>query len=423
MKRFLYFFAMSAVVLGMAFAFNSCGGNDANNPDNPEQKRFKMDISKISDTSVNVEIRSTDENIFFTDGYEVSETFLKNRRDYIQTKLNTYKKNNNPTYPEGLYSQDKLSLNGLDPDKEYAIYVCEVNEEYQVVGNVEYKRIKRGNVVQEQQSNEEISGVNPISVNGALPGIFTVSSDGKKVRFSQGNLQYNRKTDKWRFAINQYNGNNTLPLYDWHDVNFGWGTANTPTLLSCDYDDYRTFTDWGINPISNGGNKANLWRTLTADEWEYLIDIRTAFFIGDAENGRYVKATVNSVPGLILFPDRYIHPDGVTTPKYVNRSYEDGEYPESLPYTINKYDATDWGKMESGGAVFLPAEGSRQGSFTTLIGLEGLYWSSTQGDKPTPEWKTENVAYAFFFSSTYGTKVFEQQRYRGYAVRLVQDVK
>ncbi len=36
-----------------------------------------------------------------------------------------------------------------------------------------------------------------------------------------------------------------------------------------------TFTDWGVNQISNGGNKENLWRTLSKSEWIYLCFTRT----------------------------------------------------------------------------------------------------------------------------------------------------
>ncbi|MBQ2488287.1 MAG: hypothetical protein II525_00540 [Bacteroidales bacterium] len=36
--------------------------------------------------------------------------------------------------------------------------------------------------------------------------------------------------------------------------------------------DYCVEGDWAYhNAIINGGNKAHLWRTLTRDEWYYLI--------------------------------------------------------------------------------------------------------------------------------------------------------
>ena len=160
MKRFLSFLAMSAVVLGMAFTFNACGGNDANNP---EPRRFKMNINKVSDTSCKVEIQSPGEDVFFTDGFATSEEFLKDPRGFVQNRLNAYKKESNPTYPEGLHAEVERSLNDLDPETEYVIYVCEVNEEYQAVGNVEHKRVRRGAEVPEQSEEPEDPQIDPNS--------------------------------------------------------------------------------------------------------------------------------------------------------------------------------------------------------------------------------------------------------------------
>ena len=125
--------------------------------------------------------------------------------------------------------------------------------------------------------------------DGALPGLFSVSAT-QQVYFSQGNLQYQASTNTWRFAEHQYDyvGTQTADVYGYHGGNvsgsdnrsisstysgwidlFGWGTGDNPTLSSDNYGAYGTFVDWGSNPISNGGNTANRWRTLTQAEWEY----------------------------------------------------------------------------------------------------------------------------------------------------------
>ena len=106
-------------------------------------------------------------------------------------------------------------------------------------------------------------------VQGALPGAFSVSAT-KKVYFSQGNLQYQASTKTWRFASAQYtrvgaSGNNKISAtytgwIDW----FAWGTGSNP--ISTSSSSSSSFTDWGVNKIFNGGNQANLWRTLTKDE-------------------------------------------------------------------------------------------------------------------------------------------------------------
>jgi hypothetical protein len=100
-------------------------------------------------------------------------------------------------------------------------------------------------------------------IEGALPGRFTINENGDQVQFAQGNLQYQPSTGKWRFAPNQYtvllaeNENITNPEYTgWLDL-FAWGTGNNPMKLSLNDADYTIFTDWGSNPIENGGNTPN----------------------------------------------------------------------------------------------------------------------------------------------------------------------
>ena len=149
--------------------------------------------------------------------------------------------------------------------------------------------------------------------DGAILAEFSVS-DSTKVYFSQGNLQYRASSKTWRFAEHQWdfvgdsiNGNvyengvksdnaKISSTYDgWIDL-FGWGTSgwnsganayqpySTSTVYSDYYPDgsyYNDLTgsyanaDWGVyNKISNGGNQAGLWRTLTYSEWSYLISGR-----------------------------------------------------------------------------------------------------------------------------------------------------
>ena len=189
---------------------------------------------------------------------------------------------------------------------------------------------------------------------------FSVSP-GKKVKFSQGNLQYQASTDTWRFAEHQYdyigdaNKNISSTYSGWIDL-FGWGTGNNPTLTSGTPEDYSTFTDWGVNPISNGGNKVNQWRTLTKDEWSYLLSGRT-----NAANLRSL-ATVNNVHGYIFLPDSWSIPSGLSFTANANN------------WITNTYSTTDWAKMEQSGAVFLPLAGSR---FLTDVVSAAGYWSST----------------------------------------------
>ncbi len=210
---------------------------------------------------------------------------------------------------------------------------------------------------------QSCDNANNPSGNGVSNGGFSVAPD-KQVHFSQGNLQYQASTNTWRFAEQQYDiigeaNSNISTSYDgWIDL-FGWGTGNNPTNTSSHSEDYSSFIDWGVNAISNGGNIANQWRTLTADEWYYLGYKRpkaaTLFGLG----------CVNGVNGAILLPDNWKTPNGVSfSPGAKNWS--------------NFYSIAQWQIMELAGAVFLPAAGVRLSVIgVTDVGLKGYYWSAT----------------------------------------------
>ena len=271
---------------------------------------------------------------------------------------------------------------------------------------------------------------------GAINGQFTVSASGDQVYFSQGNLQatYDGTAWTWAFAANQYdyvgnaaantsiNGNGivsdngTVDLFGWVGANSSftgaaqYGISNSTT--NSDYgntDGESLKSDWGTLAISNSGNAENSgWRTLTSDEWTYLFNTRSASTVGGTENARYAKAKVNDVQGVILFPDTYTHPDGVTAPKGINATGDAG-------WNGNAYDATAWGKMEAAGCVFLPAAGSRLGSSVNGVssyGYYGYYWSGTANGT--------NSAYFVYFGSSSLLPAADDSRYRGYSVRLVR---
>ena len=181
-------------------------------------------------------------------------------------------------------------------------------------------------------------------IEGALPGLFSVS-DNQKVRFSKGNLQYQASTNTWRFAEQQYS---------YGDL-FGWGTGNNPSLSSVNDLDYATFTDWGNNPIVNGGNAPNMWRTLTQAEWDYLIKKRS---------GKSGRGIVGGCTGMIILPDSWKQPSGCAdlVPGYEN---------------FNNYSLPEWVEMESAGAVFLPETKYNAEPHTAGRGPYGEYWSST----------------------------------------------
>ncbi|MBQ7698623.1 MAG: hypothetical protein IJT35_08620, partial [Paludibacteraceae bacterium] len=237
----------------------------------------------------------------------------------------------------------------------------------------------------------------PSGDEGKLSGAFSINGDGDYIAFSKGNLQYHCTNHVWQFATNQYdiigNGNaNISDSYDgWVDL-FGYGTGNNPTLVNTSYSAFSTFTDWGVNAISNGGNEANLWRTLTRDEWAYLFNSRAN------ASSKYGMATVANVPGVIVLPDVY---EGSA----INTDH-DG-------WGNNIISSGDWAAYETAGAVFLPVAGYREGTTVDNLGSYGFYWSSTPEDAMFS--KKLSLDQYLVEPEGYGL------RYQGLSVRLVTE--
>ena len=222
----------------------------------------------------------------------------------------------------------------------------------------------------------------PVAPSGVLGGKFTVNAGGGQVSFSQGNLQYQASTQTWRFAPNQYDmiGSDNANISDsytgWIDL-LGWGTGNNPTNSSTNNDDYSTCTDWGVNAISNGGNTADLWRTLSKDEWVYFFANHTKGW-----------SNVNGVNGYV------IRPDGISTA------------------VAASYTSSEWAVEESAGSVFLPAACSRGGT-TFNPGAWGDYWSSTPYNSID--------AYYLYFHQGGQNPSSNSGRFGGRSVRLVYE--
>jgi hypothetical protein len=176
---------------------------------------------------------------------------------------------------------------------------------------------------------------------------------------------------------------------------FGWGTGNDPVKTNTNESAYFPFHEWGANPISNGGNVANLWRTLTLSEWAYMLNIRANC------TNLCGKATVNNVRGYVLLPDDWTLPSGLSFT------------PSAADWTTNTYYADEWQEMEDAGAVMLVANGFRYGA--TNVGSFGemiMYWSANS----TSEYTAGCVG---FFDDLIYT---DNARSNGEGVRLVQDV-
>ena len=283
-----------------------------------------------------------------------------------------------------------------------------------------------------------------INRGGKSPKKFSVSAT-QTVYFSQGNLQYTTTgthsvaggdiaTGTWRFAEHQFdiigadNENVAQTYTGWIDL-FGWGTSgwNNGNLFYQPYDTHNSSpsdvgfgygptdgtsyyfnltgdyanADWGVyNAISNGGNQAGKWRTLTGGEggeWDYLINSRT-----NASN-LYGEGKVGScTPGLIILPDDWVLPRDLRFKPGMENGYE-----------TNVYTYSQWARMEAAGAVFLPAAGTRYGTSVDDVGSYGNYLSSSYYNK-------SSASELYFYSGDVYSSV-NSARYGGCSVRLVSD--
>lgn len=240
---------------------------------------------------------------------------------------------------------------------------------------------------------------------------FTVANN-RHARFAPGNLQYQASTNTWRFAPNEWDalvsgGGNTNPSASqsaWIDL-FGYGTSGESYVIDrfllpdinvpndpwthdggvafidggAHYYNHNiagTNYDWGWrNPISNGGNAPQLWRTPKRDEWYYLLaDLSTGAHLtsyrsmaGGLPYAR--KATLaieggSSVTGLIIYPDNVSKAVGDN-----GGAFSSGTSTLSLTWG-------EWRYLDLMGCVFLPYGGIRNGT-TISETSTGQYWSGS----------------------------------------------
>ena len=265
---------------------------------------------------------------------------------------------------------------------------------------------------------------------------FTVNSDGKKVLFAPGNLQYQASTQTWRFAEHQYDriGNdnsNISPSYSgWIDL-FGWGTWTgddpNPTLTDeynsweeSGWDDWEDWKgnrgtlksnyDWGAGDFKKEAALADPsqqnydWYTLNGDEWLYV------FWKGEVSY--YRRGKVNGIDGVFVRPDNSIWPSVFNT--------TNGEV------TAEQFAQAE----EDAGIIFLPAARYRNGTNVADVN-NGYYWSSSYNDQiivisdsPPTQRKVGQAYYISFDNSYLGLSFGEGDNPNcqyGYSVRLVRN--
>lgn len=286
--------------------------------------------------------------------------------------------------------------------------------------------------------------------NGAIRKAYKVS-DTTTVFFSQGNLQFNamegsHKTadstarGTWHFAENQFDfigkfdNEKVDSLYDGLIDYFSWGTSGwnsgakvyQPWSISPKSNDFLlgkldtvslvgdyANADWGVyNAISNGGDQPGMWRTLTTDEWQYLV-LHNRWTLGEitSDDG-------DNILCFMLIPEDFKAPENLTVKELetteVVKQFEKTEYEGNL-YTKDQFQ-----QLEDSGVVALPLFSSRicDDGYKVAVpedGGLGFYWSSSAKD--------DARAYLFVCTSIGVNTMYDFSKSYGLFVRLVKDVK
>jgi len=236
------------------------------------------------------------------------------------------------------------------------------------------------------------------------PGCFTISKT-QQVKFAPGNLQVSytldasgNKSYTYRFAATQweYLGEKSTAANTPFDL-FGWGTGDHPELSDNNGASYPKFVDWGNNTILDAnGNPTSGWRTLTYEEWNYVIN--------DRPNAAKLRcaAQINGKCGMLLLPDTWSLGD-------VRHAFKN-DYTDTVFLTTDPTN-NDWQKFEEAGAVFLPAAGVRENGRVYGDNHFGRYWTST-----------ENLyTGAFYIGFIESAEYNSGQRQWGFSVRLAKD--
>ena len=273
-------------------------------------------------------------------------------------------------------------------------------------------------------------------------GAVSIAS-GKYAVFAPGNLQgtYDGTSWTWDFAAHQYDyigdggeetvgnekitlsspwmsGSGTVDLFSWigasgrtdEDVTLqgvaeygiisGWFNPNTFGNIN-----EPIKHDWG--ELSIAEYASNTWRTPVggdSGEWAYMLSTRA----GNKFAKAYLMGTTH---GVIIFPDNYVHPDGLAEVQGMNNT-------GSTSWNLNTFTEEEWIQMETAGAVFLPLAGSRTYK-RQIIFTFGLYWSAT-GIAPVGSETLQ--ARALMFNANYLVPNDNLTRTNGQAVRLVRDL-
>ncbi len=205
-----------------------------------------------------------------------------------------------------------------------------------------------------------------------------------------------------------------MPSYTgWIDI-FCFGTSgynnNNPYTrdnnlnITSYYGSFRSQYDWGVfntiyNPATQTTDAPGTWCTLTAYQWDYLLNTRST-----SSGIRYAKGTVNGISGLIIVPDNW------------NTAIYPLDSTDIITATFNSniISLPNWTTLENNGVVFLPIN---------PLGTTA-YWSKTPKTVDPGTNGAIKAAYALMFTATgLRTMWYQDSNVKNrYYVRLVHFV-
>lgn len=236
-----------------------------------------------------------------------------------------------------------------------------------------------------------------------LPGEFSVNGDGKKVRFTGGNLYW--KADNWYIEKNQLDfrttGDNGVGMFYFstdatiaRTKPYNDSNALIDDKLFCDED--RPLTIESIGGLF----------CLSCDEWQYLVTGR------NTQTNLCARARVNGYNGLLIFPNGYSQGTTVTGTGIGSVNTDKEGFPtENVP-------SDRWSVMESNGVLFLAIYGFINSNGYFNRDNNGIYWSSSPSTYKTGE------AWIAIVNTVRATTSFTMPYYRsyGYPIRLVKNI-
>ena len=350
MRKIISFFAFVAIVL----TFAACGGDVI---DPFEGKPFYIAVKNITDNDATIQIVAADKNAtyFWTLEWADELDLYGSIEEFIEGQRYNYKNGKRTGDMELALSSDESPFpDPLDPYTNYVVIVFNLDEENKPI------------------LESIVSKPFTTDIDNRA---FSVG-EGKYVYFSDGNLQYNRNTNKWYFAPTQWDIIGKIHKFDTQIQDL---FSQDDIAASADFTDFSTY--------KNLDGDLHTWRILSNDEWDYLIRQREQFWgLGT------IKFENNEVVyGLILVPDKWKTPVSVSFTPTINTDwmfndanvfmrYENKVLDVGGGYGHNIYTFNDWKKMQNNGAIFLPAAGyakSEADANVTSPNWQGSYMTST----------------------------------------------